>query len=457
MAIAYSFNVAAIAWRATDVHSKAITLTNTDTDDIWVEVAAPLATTPDDFTWPAQTRTRIAGRPANGQTASFERSVTPPTPRTGLGLRTAEVVFRITNSAGTLVEERRIACRNDAVAKIGFGDVAVTMFTFDPPGDDLTGEGEFVELTNLTNRTLDFSGSTLFQTVFPRTIPGQPRARGTLQPLITLRPDAGRLDFMNDCLLPPRATLRVLTRGLQSNEGPATVPNFRQRLYLGRGTAVWNNSGDRATLENDLKDLVCSQGYGSEANTGPNGPSPPVRPGTPAVIVPPAQRQTVLLPTPFFVFATAEMHFPPVFQMQDGDLVTITTNEADLEAAWLNSASTPTGTIKLDPAGPLILPSGRRLAAFLARWVDPAVLAAEIPPPIFDPQRSVDQFDLIGAPEGGLIGQIGNNTPPFFIGAGTTFIARLNAPTPLRLGVNDIAGTHWNNLGVFVATVSVRR
>ena len=75
---------------------------------------------------------------------------------------------------------------------------------------------------------------------------------------------------------------------------------------------------------------------------------------------------------------------------------------------------------------------------------------------IFAPHRRVDQFDLIGAPEGGLIGKIAGS-PPFFIGKGTSFTVRLDQNAPLWLGINDITGTHWNNLGVFVATVSVQR
>jgi hypothetical protein len=457
MTIGYTFSPnAQLVWRATDAHTKTITLVNTGTDDIWVEVDPPVAPTTDDFQWPAQTSLRIAGKPQNGPASAFQRVIVPPTPRTGLGLRTGEVRFRIKDSYGQLVEDKPIALRNDATAKIEFGDVAVTMFTFDPTGDDLSGEGEFVELTNLTNRILDFAGSTLSQTVFSPTTPGQPRPAGRLEALVTFAADAASIDFRNDCMLPPMATLRILTRGLRSNEGPATVPNFRQRLYLGRGSAVWNNTGDRCVLTNEFGDSVCAQGYGTEALAGPNGPIAPVTPQTPSVLTPPGQRQTVLLPTPFFVFANAAMHFPPVFQLQDGDLVTITTNEDALVAAWLGSAGTPTGTIKLDPLGPLILPSGARLAAFFARWIEPAVLATEILPSIFARHSTPDQFNLIGAPEGGLIGQIGNSGP-FFIGRGTSFIARLGVPAPLRLGVNDIDGAHLNNLGVFVATVSVQR
>jgi hypothetical protein len=453
MAIAYEFNVSALAWRATDIHAKTIVLKNTGDDDFWVEVAPPPSTTPDDFTWSGQTTTRVAGK--SGLIAAFTLRIAPPTPRTGLGLRTAAVVIRITDRNGNQVEARRIGCRNDAVAKIAYGDVAVTMFTFNPPGDDISGEGEFVEFSNLTNRTLDFGGSTLLQVVFPPTVPGQPRPAGRTERLLTFAPDQGRLDFLNDCLLPPAATLRVLTRGLQSNEGPATVPRFRQRLYMGLRVAVWNNTGDRATLANEFGDLVCSQGYGTEAITGPNGPGPGGAPGTPP-FPPPAQRQVVLPPTPFFVGSANEVPYPGVFLIQDGDLVTITTNEAALEAAWLANASTPTGTIKLDPAGPLILPSGRRLAAFIATWIDPAVLAEEIPPSIFDPNTPPPQFDLVGAPQGALIGHLGFGRP-FFVGAGISFVARLNQPAPLRLGVNDIEGTHWNNLGILIAIVSVQR
>jgi hypothetical protein len=457
MTIGYTFSPnAQLVWRATDAHPKTITLVNTGTDDIWVEVDPPVAPTTDDFQWPAQTSLRIAGKPQNGPASAFQRVIVPPTPRTGLGLRTGEIRFRIKDNSGRVAEDKPIALRNDATAKIEFGDVAVTMFTFDPAGDDLSGEGEFVELTNLTNRILDFAGSTLSQTVFSPTTPGQPPPAGRLVELFKFAADAARIDFQNDCLLPPMATLRILTRGLRSNEGPATVPNFRQRLYLGRGSAVWNNSGDRCLLTNEFGDYVCAQGYGTEALAGPNGPIAPITPQTPPVPTPPGQRQTALLPTPFFVFANAEMPFPPVFQLQDGDLVTVTTNEDALVAAWLGSAGTPTGTIKLDPAGPLILPSGARLAAFGGRWIDPAVLAAEIPPSIFAPRSNPDQFNLIGAPVGGLIGQIGN-FDPFFIGRGTSFIARLGDPAPLKLGVNDISGAHWNNLGVFVATVSVQR
>ena len=457
MAIEYTFSPnAQLALRATDTHPKTITLVNTGTDDIWVEVDPPVARTPDDFQWSAQTRLQIVGKPQGGQASAFQRTIIPPTPRAGLGLRTGEVGFRISDNAGRLVEDKRITLRNDAMSKIAFGDVAVTMFTFNPVGDDLSGEGEFVELTNLTNRTLDFAGSTLHQMVFPGATPGQRRPAGRMDALVKFAADAAKIDFRNDCLLPPMATLRVLTRGLHSNEGPATVPNFRQRLYLGLRNAVWNNTGDRCSLYNEFGDIVCSQGYGTEALTAPNGPTAPVTPQTPPILTPPGQRQTVLLPTPFFVFANAAMHFPPVFQLQDGDLVTITTNEDALVAAWLGSAGTPTGTIKLDPLGPLILPSGARLAAFFATWIEPAVLAAEILPSIFAPHSTPNQFNLIGAPEGGLIGQIGNSRP-FFIGRGTSFTARLNVPAPLQLGVNDIGGAHLNNLGVFVATVSVQR
>ena len=280
---------------------------------------------------------------------------------------------------------------------------------------------------------------------------------GVTSALIRFAADAARLDFLNDCLLPPAATLRILTRGLRSNEGPATVGGFRQRLYLGRRSAVWNNAGDRATLGNEFPNgLVCSQGYGSEALTGPNGPAAPPRPTTPPVVTPPGQRQFVLPPTTFFVMATMEPDFAAVFDLEDGDVVTITTAESALGAAWVNSAVALPGSIQLDGLGPRILPSGSRLAAFGARWIDPPVLAQQIPPTIFKPSETPPQFSLVGAPEGGLIGSVAGTTP-FFVGAGFSFTARLAQRRVLRLGINDIEGQHGNNFGFFAATVSVLR
>ncbi len=450
MAIDYGFETRDLRWRATSTQVGTITFTNKGTEDLVIEVPAPLAATADDFTWPAQSWLVVKGIGSNGAKSHFTRTVAPPTPRTGLGLRTATILFRVRDASGNVLEERPFLLRNDAVPRITNGDMAVTMFTFNPTGPDLTGdvEGEFVDLTNLTNRTLDLSGSSLFQLTFPGSVPGQPVRPPQSSRLVEFNPDQSRQDFMNDCLLPPRATLRVLTRRPYSTELPATVPDYRQRLYLGLGNPVWNNTGDRCTLTNDFGDLVCSQGYGTQANTGQNGPQPPVpNPPipTPPVLTPPGQRQTVLLPTPFFVFANMDADFPAIFDIEDGDLVTITTNEAALIAAWTARAATPTGTVRLDPAGPRILPSGSRLAAFFATWIDPPLLGA-----------ADNEFWLPTAPAGALIGKLGGNQH-FLVGQGTSFVATLNATTPLRLGINDIPDQYWNNDGVFVATVSVRR
>ncbi len=445
--MALDFDTLKLDWRATDAQSKAITISNTGTTDLWVQWAgaATSAQPGDEFFWGAQPRTQLGRRRPNGWAPAIRVPVRPP--RLGAGARTATVTVIVTDAGGNEVQRVAIPCRNDATARVNFGDMAVTRIDFDPPGNDLTNEGEFVELTNLTTRTLDLNGCTLWQRTFSSSrAPNQPTS-GSPQALWTFRPATSRLDFGRDNLLPPGATLRVLTRGPRTGEDPGSVPDFGLRLYLGLNNPVWNNGGDRASVTNEFPNdnLVCSFGYGSQALTGPNAPAP-AAPATPPVVVPPGQLRTVFSATALPILAFNE-GFPGIFEVEDGDVVTISTNEAGLINSWLTSAGTPAGTIKLDPLGPLILPSGLRLAAFGVTWIDPAVMSPE------EPQGS---WPIQNAPQGGLIAQI-DGRQPMFVGAGTSFTLVQDRRRTLRLGINDAFGGYWNNSGVFLVNLTVRR
>ena len=268
--------------------------------------------------------------------------------------------------------------------------------------------------------------------------------------LIRFTPDAGRTDFLENCKLAAHTALRVLTRSARAGERPSAT-----RCYLGLPNPVWNNTGDRATLYDEFfdyarkgdwpKSRLTSFGYGTQQYSEPNDTGPIVL--APA---PPAP-QTTHFSFLNVIFGISPMSPIPI-PLEDGDTVTITTNESAIISAWIDNGAVLPGTIRLDtgPFGAGILPSGQAVLN-LPRRLGPAILA-----PASD---GGGDFPVPGAPQGGLICGFGAHSSSvdqcFFVGAGITFTATLNRREYLFLGIND--SNLSNNDGFFLVTVQVGR
>jgi hypothetical protein len=117
-------------------------------------------------------------------------------------------------------------CTRDAA--IGFAPYAIiTKVDYDPPGADLAGE--YVEIVNPSlYRARSMAGWTLGDE------------------------DRHTYTFPAGVTLPARGTLRVWTK---------TGNDTASDLYMGRGAAIWTNTGDTATLRNQYGGVVATYKY----------------------------------------------------------------------------------------------------------------------------------------------------------------------------------------------------
>jgi hypothetical protein len=414
MARDYVFEPRELQWRETDASQKSLTIRNTGTEDILIEVAGPVSTGNDDFVWAPQGRTALP-KASSAHSTVFYLPVRPPIPRTGLGLRTAAIHVQVFDMYGNFIENHPVPCSNDATAKIVYGDIVITNLVFDPLGPDLPGE--YVELTNMTDRTLDLTDSYLSQIKFGQhDIPTESRF-----PPFTA--DVTRSDFGKTCLLPPHAALRVMSRA-QGNDGPNSAI-----YYLGQNAPVWNNAGDRATLYNNLDQLVATYGYETQSDRPAPGPVP----------------QRVLVR--FTVEIAGTTDWQDIFTVEDGDLVDIVTDDAAIEQRFVNDDVIAPGTITVRFLSFSYLPSGRPLLILPRRAGD-----AEIAP--FN-----ENYQLAGAAKYSLLCRVGLSATPIAVGAGLAERLRVIAdqPTELYLGINDQDGQFGNNTGSFIAHVTIWR
>ena len=270
--------------------------------------------------------------------------------------------------------------------KVPPGALRITTIQADAPGDDVLPEGEFIELLNTTSGPLDLAGCRVQDRVISAT--GVP---GSFRTFYTFGPAA----FGADSMLPPGQTVRLLTRAKAASDG-----NRPFVLFAGFKQAVWNNSGDAGRIldENDV--VVAEHTY---VTTLPAGGAP-LPPGT--VFSPPRARTRALVRR---VYVDAATSWTNVFEVQDGDLVTITA----------------TGSARFGLFGGQVGPDGAAgpLTQAGQGW----------------PLENAPPYALIGSLEGG---------PPFLVGSTASITFNRNSrPLMLTLGPND--GELWDNAGEF--------
>jgi Lamin Tail Domain len=143
--------------------------------------------------------------------------------------------------------------------------VKILRVVANPAGPDLAGE--FVEIINPTDATVDLAGCTV----------GDLRGRGGRRPLYSFA-SSYTLDPVSSTA--PRRLLRIFT-----GPGVPTDPAFLQ-IPLSRGAPVWNNAGDTAWITNSLGQTVDTFVYPAGPNPTQLTPTPPF-PTTAVVVVPP--------------------------------------------------------------------------------------------------------------------------------------------------------------------------
>lgn len=408
-------------WRITDQFSRTLTFRNDGPDTLWLEVPASTSgpTSNGAFYWGAISRTSLS--PGNSRVMQIYppswSSTSPPSTTTAL------VNFLITNVSGHIVQQGSVPCRNDARSEVNFGDLRISSLVYNPPGPDINPEGEFIELLNVSGRELNLAGCRITQRQF-----SSPSSSGKSEAKkFPLEGQGGPVDFGKNPRLLPGQTVRIMTRKKVSSD-PVDDPH---RFYIGSPRPIWNNSGDRAEVENAEGDMVASFGYKSQAgDPNYNGPSSPATETRPQLVF----QQTV------HVIATDTSI--PVVELEDGDILDITTNDESIGVAFLADQGILPGTIGNAPFSPEYTPSGRGLL-ILPRRLGPTEDAPDN-----------DNWPLPGAPKYSLIGSLG--TSVFAIGAGLSgFQVTLTSPATLELAVND--NVLWDNRGFFMVTVSVFR
>jgi hypothetical protein len=139
---------------------------------------------------------------------------------------------------------------------VGPGTLEIIDVNADPVGPDTPGE--YVEIVNLSNSTVDLNGCRVGDIVFG--VHGGERELLRFQNAFTLNPVSGA---------GARKRLRIFTGG-----GVPADPSFLQ-VPLNRGSPVWNNAGDTAWIKNSSGQLVDSFTYPTVAASGGGSGSPP--------------------------------------------------------------------------------------------------------------------------------------------------------------------------------------
>jgi hypothetical protein len=179
----------------------------------------------------------------------------------------------------------KIALEGNVGGGVGPGMVKILRVVANPAGPDLAGE--FVEIINPSDATVDLAGCTV----------GDLRGRGGPRRLHSFD-SSFTLDPVSST--GPRRLLRIFT-----GPGVPTDPAFVQ-IPLNRGAPVWNNAGDTAWIRNSLGQTVDTFVYPAGANPAQFTPGP--SPVTATVVVPPtsvlapgAVPAGALVPTPISV------------------------------------------------------------------------------------------------------------------------------------------------------------
>lgn len=298
------------------------------------------------------------------------------------------------------------------------GDLLIGSWVVDPPGPDILPEGEHIELNNVSGRDLIMTGVTLSDQKFSTS--GSPNVR-------VLWPTAKNpLSLNGGSVLPAGGSLRILTRAKAPVDPANDFGPMPWRIYLGRDTAVWNNTGDMASLVYAPAVLLDSKLFRREPQTGTGGPVIP--PGT--VVAPP--RRVPGLSRRIYVRGNAD--YSASLMLEDGDLVTV------------RAAS---GTIAMGGFGGSCGPAGKpgSTAVDTLVWI---------------PLRGDFPYPVPGVPEGVLIARVRQGTGtgnPFVVGAGGSFRVRsildMTGPITMEFGINDCFTE--DNSGSFEAEVDVYR
>lgn len=269
--------------------------------------------------------------------------------------------------------------------KVPPGALRISTILSDAPGDDILPEGEFIEILNETGSSLDLTGCQVQDRMVSAA--GAPGIFN--RPFFTFGPAA----FGVGSELPPGQIVRVLTRARQAADADRPFV-----VFAGLAQAVWNNIGDTARVLDEDGTVVAEQTY----VTSPPTPGTTLPPGT-IYTAPRARSRTAVRR----VYVNVQTDWTDVFEVEDGDLVTITA----------------AGTARFGLFGNVFDANGS---------------TGQIAPG--------DQgWPLAGVAPFCLIGSLGGYSP-FLVGAATTMTFNRNSPAlMLRLGPND--GELWDNAG----------
>jgi len=287
--------------------------------------------------------------------------------------------------AGFPVTVALAACVPVAV-KVPAGSLRITTIEADAPGDDVMPEGEFIEILNVTSAPLDLTGCRLQDRVISAA--GVP---GAFKNFFQFGPAA----FGADSMLPPGRVLRVLTRPKVAADANRTFT-----LFAGSRAAVWNNAGDTGRILDENGVVVDEYTYVTKL------PAAGVALAAGTVFSPPRARTRALVRR---VYVDASMAWTSVFEVGDGDLVTISASGTARFGLF-------GGQVGADGAAGPLTPAGQG-------W----------------PLEGAPPYALIGSLDGG---------PPFLVGSMASLTFNRNSrPLMLNLGPND--GELWDNAGVF--------
>jgi hypothetical protein len=326
-------------------------------------------------------------------------------------------------------------------AKVNPGELAIGLWVVDPQGPDIAPEGELIELRNVTDppRQLDLSSVRVTQETFP---PGTGATVG-----------GTRVDFFSfsdttlngDRYLPIGGTVRILTRAKTTGD-PPDFDVMPWRVYAGRGTAVWNNTGDRAEVRNreptpdpppgvvdpPTEDVLIDSKVFSRDRPRPQGINPLGTGGAggvaaPSIRVPALSRR---------YFIPGHLQWNTSLLLEDGDVVVVRSVSGTVYLNRLFGVATSS-------SGPAGQPDHVAGVSTLVAFEN-----------YFAPMPGVSVGALVGR-----VRQGGTLTDPFYVGAQGSFRVRTIEPTLAPLffdfGIND---TYLgDNSGEFDAAVDVYR
>jgi Lamin Tail Domain len=386
----------ALTWKKGEIDKRPVIVRNTGNVPLSIGFASPpgspFSVTGGGHTTvaPGAAVTAMVGPPATcaGQVNGLLTVTAAPTTASGgtTGGPTAPKV------AGFPVQVQLRGCV-PLVVNVPPGSLHILSILADAPGDDVHPDGEFIEIVNATSGPLDLNGCKIQDRLINPS--GTP---GIFEDFFSFGANA----FGADSSLPAGQVIRVYTR----EKAPDEV-NPKWYLYAGRKAAVWNNRGDTGRIVNESGDTVAELTY----VTTPPPPGTDLPPDT-IYTQPRAPRQALVRR----MFVNPAIEWNNVFEVEDGDLVTISATGLAKFGLFDFGGSGPAG------GAPAPLDAG---------------------------------FPLPEAPKFGLIGRIGEGKI-FFVGSGASIpINRQSVPVMLKLGTND--GELWDNSGEFDCVVVLYR